>query len=79
MEREKTVEWIMVIPGEDKKVYCKYCKSEMRAYHSDLDYHTETHKHKCMVFEMQPTWKVLLGFGKYVSKFGKCYGTIKFQ
>lgn len=40
-----TMECIMAIPGNDKKAYCRYSKSEMRVYHGDLVSHAKTKKH----------------------------------
>lgn len=38
------MEWIMAIPGDDIKAYCRYCKLEMHMHHSDLVSHAVTEK-----------------------------------
>ncbi|CAL9699734.1 unnamed protein product [Knipowitschia caucasica] len=39
-------EWIRSVPNDDRKAFCKFCKSEMRAHHNDLLMHAATVKHK---------------------------------
>ncbi|XP_067295921.1 protein FAM200A-like [Pseudorasbora parva] len=45
-EREDGIkEWIQRVTGDDTKAFCKYCKAEIRAHHSDLLHHSKTEKH----------------------------------
>ncbi|MGH0170858.1 UNVERIFIED_CONTAM: hypothetical protein FKN15_059488 [Acipenser sinensis] len=39
------MEWIRGVPGGEGKAFCKYCKSEIRAHHSELITHSKTEKH----------------------------------
>ena len=46
-EKEEILkEWILSVPGDDQKAYCKYCKTQIRAHHGDLVSHAKTEKHK---------------------------------
>ena len=38
-------EWIERVAGDDTKAFCRYCKTEIRAHHSDLQNHSKTEKH----------------------------------
>lgn len=38
-------EWIECVAGDDTKAFCRYCKTEIRAHHSDLQNHSKTEKH----------------------------------
>ena len=39
-------EWILSVPGDEKIAACKFCKTTLRAYHTDLVNHSQTEKHK---------------------------------
>ena len=39
-------EWISSVPGDDYHAACKFCKSTIRAHHTDLINHSQTEKHK---------------------------------
>lgn len=39
-EREQGImEWIKNMQGDDRKAYCRYCKSEIRTHHAHLISH----------------------------------------
>lgn len=38
------MECMMSVPGGDKKLYCKYCESEMYAQHSEVFSHAKRRK-----------------------------------
>ena len=39
-------EWIVAVPSDDCVAACKFCKTTIRAHHSDLINHSATEKHK---------------------------------
>lgn len=46
-EKDATLKnWIQKVPADVSKVYCKYCRCEMRAHKGDLMTHAATDKHK---------------------------------
>lgn len=38
-------DWIMVVPGDDTRAHCKYCKTELKAKYQDLKNHAQCKKH----------------------------------
>lgn len=42
-------DWLMAVPGDENRAYCKYCTCKIKAKYQDLKIHLNTKKHKISV------------------------------